>query len=983
MADLCGRHSQVGSLAGATSQDARCLRQLLRALLRELRPAVFPEHRPLLPILIALDLGLAKPKDAPFAVTVAEYELLVYTGTADAVAAAKAESSRNALAITGALEKPFEWMEYSDFTLLKALLGRPGFDLSALSRCFEAPAARRCWELLRSHDSVRLEDLPAQDLMKDASDLDKVIFLRCMFPSKFLPALSKWASDAIVAACGGRACMGSMGHWCADWGIETDLLAALGDAADACVMPSITAIAEAKATFANRKFADNEEFSTRAALSVPHPFIILLLEPGVDAMSPILRLAEDRIRTLRTVFIDRQQRQATKKVIAECMKDGGWVLVENCHNHPAWLPQLFDVWREIINKEAFGISPHVDFRLWITTHPTPLFPPEVLESCVKLTVSPPRCLRAAVLRTAPSVLVALRAEGYTDSTIAVEGRNLCQLVRRMLNVHAVIVGRCAYGLGWSSAYTFYAGDILQAFRELVGLRAEVPTVQKGNGRADVVGSVLLRHAIADTYGCRVAGSKQDTLLLEALVEAHADADEGMKLPDDLTTHGLDAIVQRTLPAAGTKAHAEWCGLSPDADTELRVFEDKILFTSLQTCAVFLGKEAPSALPSNSMLAESLAERSDDRELQVALETARRVLANLPSLDPDDRRRPVDDPASCTAGDEAGTHAPRETPRRALHLDRVLALQEIRYGRYLRFITSTLEDALSAGEGRKPLSAAAGSLLAALAERRVPGAWLERSYAYPGTVLERYLRDLTERVDWVRSWIRDGQPVVLMIHGFFSVETFLAMAAQQFARQHGVNLATLVPGAVLAGQELENTAACAAARSAFTPRTAAAAVLQSAFATAAAAAPGAALDAAAERDVLVNGFFLQGCQWNSNTRDLELPPVGASRFLACPLLCLTFEEDNAATVQANGTDNAERIYRCPVYVMPAPPPRCRGEAEAALARAAAGVSAASLPSLGAAGANGRRAELMRIGFPTTTEPKTWILRGAAAVTQMGA
>ena len=74
---------------------------------------------------------------------------------------------------------------------------------------------------------------------------------------------------------------------------------------------------------------------------------------------------------------------------------GHWVCLQNCHLSVSWLPTLDRLLEEL--RDAEGISD--DFRLWLTTMPTPKFPVAVLQSSLKLTQEPPKGLKANVGRS--------------------------------------------------------------------------------------------------------------------------------------------------------------------------------------------------------------------------------------------------------------------------------------------------------------------------------------------------------------------------------------------------------------------------------------------------------------------------------------------------------------------------------------------------------------------------------------------------------
>jgi len=62
---------------------------------------------------------------------------------------------------------------------------------------------------------------------------------------------------------------------------------------------------------------------------------------------------------------------------------GQWLMLQNCHLLLAFL--------RILEKELEqGTVPHPDFRLWITTDPTPMFPISILQRSLK-----GKCLKKA------------------------------------------------------------------------------------------------------------------------------------------------------------------------------------------------------------------------------------------------------------------------------------------------------------------------------------------------------------------------------------------------------------------------------------------------------------------------------------------------------------------------------------------------------------------------------------------------------------
>lgn len=74
------------------------------------------------------------------------------------------------------------------------------------------------------------------------------------------------------------------------------------------------------------------------------------------------------------------------------MTEGKWVLLQNCHLAPSFMPEL-----ERILENAENINK--DFRIWLTSMPSNIFPVAILMKGIKMTYEPPRGLRNNLLRT--------------------------------------------------------------------------------------------------------------------------------------------------------------------------------------------------------------------------------------------------------------------------------------------------------------------------------------------------------------------------------------------------------------------------------------------------------------------------------------------------------------------------------------------------------------------------------------------------------
>ncbi|CAL1543938.1 unnamed protein product, partial [Lymnaea stagnalis] len=119
---------------------------------------------------------------------------------------------------------------------------------------------------------------------------------------------------------------------------------------------------------------------------------------------------------------------------------GQWLMLQNCHLLVRWLRDL--------EKILEGLSkPHPDFRLWITTDPTPSFPIGILQRSLKVVTEPPNGLRLNMRSTY------LKIPGTALGEC--EHPAFPSLVFVLAFFHAVVQERRKYGkVGWNVSYDF-------------------------------------------------------------------------------------------------------------------------------------------------------------------------------------------------------------------------------------------------------------------------------------------------------------------------------------------------------------------------------------------------------------------------------------------------------------------------------------------------------------------------------------------------
>ncbi|GIL64289.1 hypothetical protein Vafri_18269 [Volvox africanus] len=134
-------------------------------------------------------------------------------------------------------------------------------------------------------------------------------------------------------------------------------------------------------------------FTESSSVAVP---LLFVLSPGTDPWAALLRFAEEKEQAgkLQVISLGKGQGPRAEAMIDAARRMGSWVLLQNCHLAPSWMPSLERIW-EAIREENTDRK----FRLWLTSMPTTAFPPTLLQAAVKMTYEPPAGLRSNMRRS--------------------------------------------------------------------------------------------------------------------------------------------------------------------------------------------------------------------------------------------------------------------------------------------------------------------------------------------------------------------------------------------------------------------------------------------------------------------------------------------------------------------------------------------------------------------------------------------------------
>uniref|UniRef100_A0A8C3NKL4 Dynein axonemal heavy chain 12 n=1 Tax=Geospiza parvula TaxID=87175 RepID=A0A8C3NKL4_GEOPR len=569
-----------------------------------------------------------------------------------------------------------------------------------LCRASEFPAMER----LRSHvsenirewqkmyDSKEPQNFPLpEELNNTFSELQKMIVLRCLRPDKIGPAITTFVTEKL-----------------------------------------------------GKKFVEPPPFDLAksyldSTATVP---LIFVLSPGADPMSSLLKLANDREMVgdkFQSISLGQGQGPIATKMIQTGMEEGTWVCLQNCHLAVSWMPML-----EKICEELDGEKCHPEFRLWLTSYPSPKFPVTILQNGVKMTNEPPTGLRLNLLQS-------FLSDPISDPEFfaGCPGKELVweKLLFGVCFFHALVQERRKFGpLGWNIPYGFNESDLRISIRQLqlfINEYSHVPfeAVSYLTGECNYGGRVT------DDWDRRLLLTMLDDFYNPDIIEnpRYTFSPSGNYYAPPKGTYEEYIEFIKNLPFT---QHPEVFGLHENVDIAKDLQQTKTLFESL-ILTQGGGSQGTSGGGDSTLYAIA-----DD------------ILSKLPK---------DFDIESCLT---------KYPVRYEESMNTVLVQEMERFNHLIRTIRITLINLKKAIKGLVVMDAELEALSGSLLIGKVPEKWAQHSYPSLKP-LGSYIVDLLARLKFLQDWYELGKPAVFWLSGFYFTQAFLTGAMQNYARKHKI------------------------------------------------------------------------------------------------------------------------------------------------------------------------------------------------------
>ncbi|KNC97013.1 uncharacterized protein SPPG_09508 [Spizellomyces punctatus DAOM BR117] len=509
------------------------------------------------------------------------------------------------------------------------------------------------------------------------------------------------------------------------------------------------------------------------------PFIFIL-STGSDPVSALMKFAaskevnmQDR---LHMISLGQGQGPIAEQLLRKAITNGDWVFLQNCHLAASWMGRLESIVKEFSSTDATDI--HENFRMFLSSMPSKVFPIAVLQDGVKVTNEPPKGLRANLARSFADVSRDL----FDDSPP--QGVKFRKLLFGITFFNAVIHERKKFGpLGWNILYDWSNSDLEVSIAILKNMLSEHRGIP-WEALSYLTGEITFGGRVTDDWDRRTLRSILNRFYCPAILDdGYRFSPSGVYYaPPDGDLASFRAYIER-LPFT---EEPSVFGMHENADISFQVQETRrLLRTVLEVQPRVVSSVAGGTSSEDIVTGIAMAILEDWPEILVI------------DLPPETEKRPKS--ASARPQSAFTGEAPNpvllnlfqkdETGRMLNSLSTVLAQESVRFNKLNGIVRSSLENLVKAVKGLVVMSLELELVYKSLLNNEVPTAW--SAHAYPSLKpLASWVKDFHARITFLRNWMTQGEPTSFWLPGFFFPQGFLTGVLQNHARKYNIPIDAL-------------------------------------------------------------------------------------------------------------------------------------------------------------------------------------------------
>ncbi|XP_041455872.1 dynein heavy chain 10, axonemal-like [Lytechinus variegatus] len=476
--------------------------------------------------------------------------------------------------------------------------------------------------------------------------------------------------------------------------------------------------------------------------SSPLSPIVFILSPGSDPASDLTKLAERSGfggNKLKFLSMGQGQEKVALQLLETAIARGQWLMLQNCHLLAKWLRDLEKALERIV-------KPHPDFRLWLTTDPTPAFPIGILQRSFKVVTEPPNGLklnlRSTYHKISAQVLEDCPHEAFKP------------LVFVLAFFHAVVQERRKYGkIGWNVPYDFNESDF-RVCQEILGTYLtkafeQGDTKIPWNSLKYLIGEVMYGGRAIDNFDRRILNTYMDEYMGDFIFDTfqpfHFYCNESVDycIPEYGPKDNYTQLIEG-LPLANTP---EVFGLHPNAEINYYTQAARDMWAQLVELQPQTG-DSGQGISRDDFIAGIASDIQNKLPQQFDLDKIRKKYG----LD--------------------------ITPTT------VVLLQELeRFNRLIARMARSLAELQRALKGEVGMSNELDNVARALFNGQIPHIWRRLA---PDTLkaLGNWMLHFQRRFNQYTTWVNEAEPPVMWLSGLHIPESYLTALVQATCRKNG-------------------------------------------------------------------------------------------------------------------------------------------------------------------------------------------------------